>query len=317
MRERGRGRNNIYIYICINELSAGSQVHSQPQWVRKPRTGAAARCWRGSHPPSGVFEVVHGTDHGSNKASKKTKLKKNRDTHTHIYIYIYISKSVYIYIHMFVYMYLFTYIYKYKLYIYIYIYIWSPPPPYDRPRNCFSSLSRKGVEDQHSKIPRVSTNPKIQKLQPKFRIFGNSSGSLKIQKPSSRSSFQKSKNPKNPPQGLDFWKLEREPQNPKIQIPRVSKNPKIQKFKPKFRIFGNSSGSLKIQNSCSRSSFQKSKPWGGFFGFLDFRKLERELDSWILRLPLEFPKNKTLGWIFWNPNWFLCYLRCCGWFCWC
>ena len=111
-----------------------------------------------------------------------------------------------------------------------------PPPPYDRPRNCISSLCRKGVEDQHSKIP------------------------------------------------------------------RVSKKPKIQKFQPKFRVLGNSSGSLKIQNSCSRLSFQKSKPWGGFFGFWDCRKLERELDSWILRLPLEFPKIQALGWVFWNPK---------------
>ena len=38
-------------------------------------------------------------------------------------------------------------------------------------------------------------------------------------------------------------------------------------------------------------------------GFLEFRKLERELEFWILRLPLEFPKTRSLGWVFldlWN-----------------
>ena len=182
---------------------------------------------------------------------------------------------------------------KYVLHIYIY----GHPPPYDRPWNCISSLSRKGAEDQHSKIPRVSKNPKTQKTQPKFRIFGNSSGSLKIQKSSkilefpkfqksknsnpsfgfletragasksknraNSSTFQNSKNPKTPTQVSDFWKLEREPQNPKIeQIPRLSKIPKIQKLQPKFRIFGNSSGSLKIQKSSKFLEFPKFQTLG-------------------------------------------------------
>ena len=115
----------------------------------------------------------------------------------------------------------------------------TPPPPYDRPWNCISSLSRKGAEDQRSKIPRVSKNPKTQKTQPKFRIFGNSSGSLKIQKSS---------------KFLDF--------------------PKFQKFQPKFRIFGNSSGSLKIQKSSKFlefPKFQKSKNSNPSFGFLETR----------------------------------------------
>ena len=193
---------------------------------------------------------------------------------------------------------------KKKIYIYtstyrytdIYIYMVTPPP-YDRPWNCISSLSRKGAEDQHSKIPRVSKIPKIQKLQPKFRIFGNSSGSLKIQKSSkflefpkfqkpknsnpsfgfletragasksknraNSSSFQNSKNPKTPTQVSDFWKLERERQNPKIeQIPRVSTIPKIQKLQPKFRIFGNSSGSVKIQKSSKFLEFPKFQTLG-------------------------------------------------------
>ena len=83
---------------------------------------------------------------------------------------------------------------------------------------------------------------------------------------------------------LDFEAPARVRKNPNLgvgflesKIPRVSENPKIQKFQPKFRILGNSSGSLKIQNSCSRSSFQKPKPWGGFFGLLDFWKLEEFL----------------------------------------
>ena len=378
------------------------------------------------------------------------------------------------------------------------IYIYGHPPPYDRPRNCISSLSRKGAEDQHSKIPRLSKNPKTQKTQPKFRIFGNSSGSLKIQKSSkilefpkfqksknsnpsfgfletragasksqnransstfqnsknsnprfgfletragasksknransstfqnsknpniptqvsdfwklererqnpkieqiprvskipnlgvnffgflefwkleefarfldleaparvskilkiqkfqpkfriletrtgasksknraNSSSFQNSKNPKIPTQVSDFWKLERERQNPKIeQIPRVSKIPnlgviflefwkleefarfldleaparvskilKIQKFQPKFRIFGNSNGSLKIQKSCKFLEFPKFQTLGWFFlDFWNFGKSRNLLDFWILRLPFEFPKIQTFGVDFW------------------
>ena len=119
---------------------------------------------------------------------------------------------------------------------------------------------------QNPKIELPFEFPKIQKCQPKFRIFGNSSGSLSVQGKGAG--------------------------DPQSQIPRVSKN-------PKFRIFGNSSGSPKIQNSSSRSSFQKPKPWGGVFGFLEFRKLERELDFWILEFPLDSPKIQTLGCISW------------------
>ena len=80
---------------------------------------------------------------------------------------------------------------------------------------------------------------------------------------------------------------------------RVSKNPKLGLGFLEFWNFGNSSGSWIFGFWSSRSSFQKSKPWGGFFGILEFRKLERDLDFWILRLPLEFPKIRNLGWNFW------------------
>ena len=71
-----------------------------------------------------------------------------------------------------------------------------------------------------------------------FRSVGGESTTSKIPRIS--------KNPKNPTQGSTFWKLEREPQNPKTeQILRISKIPKKS---PKDWIFGNSSGSLKIIN---------------------------------------------------------------------
>ena len=249
-------------------------------------------------------------------------------------------------------------------------------------------------------------NSKTQKLQPKFRIFGNSSGSLKIQKSSkfldfpkfqksknsnpsfgfletragaskskkraNSSTFQNSKNPKTPTQVSDFWKLEREPQNPKIeQIPRVSKIPnlgvifldfwnfgnsrnlldfwiwrlplefpKFQKSKnsnPSFGFLETRAGASKSKNRANSSSFQNSKPWGDFFGFLQFWKLEEfarfldlEAPARVSKIPkfqklqpkfrifgnsngslkiqksskfLEFPKFQTLGWFFlgfWN-----------------
>ena len=121
-----------------------------------------------------------------------------------------------------------------------------------------------GASKSKNRAPaRVSKIPKTQKTHPKVWIFGNSSGSLKIQKPKIP---RLSKNPKIPTQVSGFWKLEREPQNPKTQ---------------------NSSSFQKSQNP-------KNPPQG-----LGFWKLEREHEFWIFRLPLEFPKTQTLGWNFW------------------
>ena len=122
---------------------------------------------------------------------------------------------------------------------------------------------------------------------------------------------------KNPPQGLDFWKLEEFPQNPKIkqiprvskipnlgvdffgflefwkleefarfldfeEIPRVSKIPKFQKFQPKFRIFGNSSGGLKMEKIEQIPRVSKIPNLGlTFFGFLEFWKLEEFLARFL------------------------------------
>ena len=182
--------------------------------------------------------------------------------------------------------------------MYVYIYMVTPPPSTD-PGSIFPVCSGRGRgEKHHSKIPRVS------------------------------------KNPKNPTQGSAFWKLEREPQNPKTeQIPRVSKIPKkptprfgfletragasksknransssfqnSKKNHPKVWIFGNSSGSLKIQKSSKFlefPKFQKSKKihpkvwiFGNSSGSLKIQKSSKFL---------EFPKSPTLGWIFldfWN-----------------
>ena len=233
----------------------------------------------------------------------------------------------------------------------------------------FWKLEREPQNPKTEQIPRLSKIPKIQKFQPKFRIFGNSSGSLKIQKSSKFLEFPKFQ--KIPTQVSDFWKLERERQNPKIeQIPRVSKIPKIQKiptqvsdfwklererqnakieqiprvskipnlgviflefwkleefarfldleaparvskipkiqkFQPKFRIFGNSSGSVKIQKSSKFLEFPKFQTLGCFFfDFWNFGNSRNLLDFWIWRLPLEFPKfqkpknsNPSLGFL--------------------
>ena len=182
---------------------------------------------------------------------------------------------------------------------------------------------------------RVSKIPKVQKLQPKFRIFGNSNGSLKIQKSSKFlefPKFQKSKN-SNPSFGfletragasksknransssfqnskpwgdffgfLEFWKLEEFARFLDLEAPaRVSKIPKIQKFQPKFRIFGNSNGSLKIQKSSKFLEFPKFQTLGWFFlDFWNFGNSRNLLDFWILRLPFEFPKIQTFGVGFW------------------
>ena len=96
-------------------------------------------------------------------------------------------------------------------------------------------------------------NPKIQKSQPKFRIFGNSRNLLKIQK-----------NPKF----LEF---------PKIQ---KSKNPN-----PSF-------GFLETRGICSKSKKPKiprvSKNSSSFQKFLDFWKLEEFWVFWILSLGWDF-----------------------------
>ena len=203
---------------------------------------------------------------------------------------------------------------KRRCYIYIYIYMYMVTPPLEsttpkflefpkiqnskNPNPSFGFLeTRAGASKSKNRAPaRVSKIPKIQKPQPMFRIFGNSSGSLQIQNSSSLSSFQNSKNPKTPTQVSDFWKLEREPQNPKIALPlEFPEIPKTQKIHPKVWIFGNSSGSLKMQESPSRSSFRNSKnpkkPTPRF-GFLDTRAGARILD---FEAPARVSKNPKLG----------------------
>ena len=105
---------------------------------------------------------------------------------------------------------------------------------------------------------------------------------------------------KNLPQGLDFWKLEEFARFLDFEAPaRVSKNPKLGLEFLEFWNFGNSRNFLKIQKSSKFlefPKFQKSKkihPKVGNLG--NSRNL---LDFWILRLPLEFPKIQTLGWVF-------------------
>ena len=169
----------------------------------------------------------------------------------------------------------------------------TPPPPSTDPGIVFPICpgSAGGGEEHHSEIPRVSKNPKlqknptqvsdfwkleefaqnpkkpqnsssfqnpkIQKSQPKFRIFGNSRNLLKIQKTQNSSSFQKSKNP-NPSfgfletRGICFQNSK----NPKI--PKIQKNPKFLEF-PKIQIF------------LEFPKFQKSKNPNPSFGFLETR----------------------------------------------
>ena len=221
-----------------------------------------------------------------------------------IYAYMYTCKHVYMYIY--IYTCIYVSVYMYIIYIYIY---GHPPPPTTDPGIAFPVCPGRG---RKTNTPKFLEFPKFQKSKnsnPSFGFLETRAGASKSKNRANSSSFQNSKNPKIPTQFSDFWKLEREPQNPKIeQIPRVSKIPKIQKLQPKFRIFGNSSGSLKIQksnkflefpkfqksknsnpsfgfletragaskskNRANSSSFQNSKPWGDFFGFLEFWKLE-------------------------------------------
>ena len=259
-----------------------------------------------------------------------------------------------------------------QVYTYIYIYMWSHPPLRQTLELHFQSVQEGGGRPtlQNSSSFQKSKNPKNPTKG--FGFLEARAGASKSKNRAKSSSFQNSKNPKIPTQVSDFWKLEREPQNPKIeQIPRLSKIPKIQKTQPKFRILGNSSGSLKIQksskflefpkfqksknpnpsfgfletragaskskNRANSSSFQNSKPWGDFFGLLEFWKLEEfarfldlEAPARVSKIPkiqklqpkfrifgnssgglkiqkssklLEFPKFQTLGWFFldfWN-----------------
>ena len=173
------------------------------------------------------------------------------------------------------------------------------PPPSTDPGIVFpicpGSGGGRGGEEHHSKIPRVFKNPKIQKKPTqvsdfwKLEEFAQNPKKPKIPRVSK---IQKSKNPnpsfgfletrgicskskknpkflefpkiqksKNPKPSFGFWKLEEFAQNPKKpKIPRVSKNPKIQKSQPQFRIFGNSRTLLKIQE---------------FWVFLDFEQIPR------------------------------------------
>ena len=251
----------------------------------------------------------------------------------------------------------------------MYMHIYGhPPPPTTDPGIAFPVCPGRG---RKTNTPKFLEFPKIQKPKkpnPSFGFLETRAGASKSKNRTKSSSFQNSKNPKTPTQVSDCWKLEREPQNQKIeQIPRLSKIPKTQKFQPKFRIFGNSSGSLKIQksskflefpkfqksknsnpsfgfletragaskskNRANSSSFQNSKPWGDFFGFLEFWKLEEfarfldlEAPARVSKIPkiqklqpkfrifgnsngslkiqksskfLEFPKFQTLGCFFW------------------
>ena len=179
---------------------------------------------------------------------------------------------------------------------------------------------------------------KSKKIHPKVWIFGNSSGSLKIQKSSkflefpkfqkskkitpefgfletragtpksknraNSSSFQNSKTPKTPTQVLDFWKLEREPQNPKIeQIPRVSKIPNLGVGFLDFWNFGNSRNLLDfwiLRKFLEFPKFQKSKNSNPSFGFLETRagasKSKIRAPARVSKIP-----NLEVGFLdFWN-----------------
>ena len=182
------------------------------------------------------------------------------------------------------------------------------PPPTTDPGIAFPVCPGRG---RKTNTPKFLEFPKFQKSKnsnPSFGFLETRAGASKSKNRAKSSTFQNSKNPKTPTQVSDFWKLERKPQNPKIeQIPRLSKvpkkhisnpsfgfletragasksknransstfqNSKIQKFQPKFRIFGNSSRSLKIQKSSKFldfPKFQKSKNSNPSFGFLETR----------------------------------------------
>ena len=103
--------------------------------------------------------------------------------------------------------------------------------------------------------------PKIQKSQPKFRIFGNSRNLLKIQKNPKFLEFPKIQKSKNPNPSFGFLETRGIcSKSKKTKIPRVS------------RIFGNSRNLLKIQKKPKILEFpkiQKSKNPNPSFGFLE------------------------------------------------
>ena len=237
----------------------------------------------------------------------------------------------------------------------------STSHPFDHPKHTYMCIYIYGHPP-----------PLRQTLELHFQSVQEGGGRPTLQ---SSASFQKSKNPKNPTQVSDFWKLEREPQNPKIeQNPRVSKipkiptqvsgfwklerepqNPKIEQIPrvskipnlgvvfldfwnfgnsrnlldfwiwrlplefPKFQKSKNSNPSLgfletrtgasKSKNRANSSSFQNSKPWGDFFGFLEFWKLEEFARFLDFEAPVRVSKNPNLwgGFLdFWNfGNWSL------------
>ena len=154
--------------------------------------------------------------------------------------------------------------------------MWSPPPP----------PLRQAPEVYFQSVQEMAGGPTLQ-----------------------NSSSLKTKNPKNPTHVSDFWKLERELQNPKIELPLEF--PKFQKSKnsnknppPRFGFLETRAGTPKSQNGAPArvSEIPKTKKPTPRFGFLETRGF------WIVclpppsrtdRLPLEFPNIQTLGWVFW------------------
>ena len=126
--------------------------------------------------------------------------------------------------------------------------------------------------------------PKIRNLGWSFWILGNSRNF----------GFQKTH-----PKGLDFRKLEQEPQNPRIELPLEF--PKTQKSKkpiPRFGFLETRAGARILDFEAPARVSKKSETWVGIFGILDL-ETRGVFGFWILRLPLEFPKIRNLGWNFW------------------
>ena len=142
--------------------------------------------------------------------------------------------------------------------IYIYIYSHPPPPPLDRPRS-------PGIV---------------------FPVCpGRGGGKAPLQ---NSSSFQNSKNPKTATPRFGFLETRAGASKSKNRaIPRVSRFQKSKKIHPKVWFFGNSSGSLKIQNSRVSNIPNLGVD---FFGIWNFGNSRNLLDFWILRTFLEFPK---------------------------
>ena len=165
------------------------------------------------------------------------------------------------------------------MYIYIYVlYIYGhPPPPLDRPRKYVSGLFRTGGGGGGNTTPKFLGFPKIQKIQPRVPLFGSSSGSLKILKPSRFLEFPKFQNSKkihpkvwifgNSSGSLKIQKSSKFLDFPKFQKPK-------KKPTPKFGFLETRAGASKSKNRANSSSFQNSQPWGGFFwifGILETR----------------------------------------------